>query len=251
MKKIIFFILSVFTVFTLLCDFVMAGSNIKGKVIDPFGYPVKGIKVIATTQTDIEEEQNKKQIMAVTNTNGEFLLKGGLEGKGYKIDILKEGYTSSEVNEYFPGKGKTRLLKPMYIFKSPPPGFGAFIVGENGSLMRLPGKHDMYLTFLKTDVPIINNTNLVVIQTGEGYCTPYLLTLQPTVLQQTEEQKETIKFKSGGRINGEVIEVGRTSDSKKISIIKAKIPLSKETKYYGVYDGFCWRTIYVFGVEEK
>lgn len=256
MKKIsiIISILFICLGITIGCDLIMPSSKIKGKVINPLsGEPFKGIKIIATTKTNIAEERKKSKLETITDDSGDFLLKGALPNKKYRIIASKDGYVSSIYYAKSPEKGKTRLIdKPIYILKNPP-SRGLFIVNKDGSqIVSVPKKHENYLDFKINRIPIwkINDTDIILIHCGNISRFGETIS-QLNTLKIKKKGKSTISFSSTKEgFKAKSIRIGRGSNGK-IVVLKVTIPPIKETTYYGAYAGFSWRQTYVFGVDKK
>lgn len=58
------------------------------------GKPIAGVKVIATTSSDLIAEQRHLKYETITDKNGKYSIKG-LAGKSYSINLIKDGYQSA------------------------------------------------------------------------------------------------------------------------------------------------------------
>jgi hypothetical protein len=80
-------------------------TGVKGKVIDAItGKPVSGAKIIATTRTNLENEQKFRKVITKTDKSGTFCVKG-LAGMSYSLDITRDGYIYGDI-----GRGGTSII---------------------------------------------------------------------------------------------------------------------------------------------
>jgi len=88
-------------------------TGVKGKVIDAItGKPVSEAKIIAITETNLENEQKFRKITTKTDKSGSFYIKG-LASSNYFIDITKDGYIYGTIGQWGTSKyGKEVVYTP-------------------------------------------------------------------------------------------------------------------------------------------
>jgi murein DD-endopeptidase MepM/ murein hydrolase activator NlpD len=105
----------------------VSGAAIEGKVVDYFSNePIPGVEVIATTETRIKEELPLARLTARTDSQGRFLLQGGLPLRRYALTVRKQGYAEQKGYAGTANVGQTVLIDDIKTLKLPEaPGFYA------------------------------------------------------------------------------------------------------------------------------
>jgi len=125
MKNINYFnilIASFLLIFQAACSNNLGG--VEGKVINVLtGSPISDARIVATTTSNIKEEQRHLRITAKTNNNGVFKFKG-LRGKHYNISIEQRGFSNGKNSVSIPAEHTYIFKESVKLCPLPPgPGF--------------------------------------------------------------------------------------------------------------------------------
>lgn len=98
-----------------------SGPKLEGQVEDFItGSPAKKINIIAVTNTNIKEEQNRSRLKSQTNENGVFLIANALKSKNYSISVSDNNYVSTEIRSSTPEEDVTKQIsEKIYVAMLP------------------------------------------------------------------------------------------------------------------------------------
>lgn len=113
-----------FAVFLLIVSFVSGcsdNSKLQGSVVDAISKsPIKGVTIIATTKTDIQEDKKYEIRTSSTNSQGQFVLKGLSPKYSYEVTAQKDSYASDSINITPEAENKTKIIeRPLLICPIP------------------------------------------------------------------------------------------------------------------------------------
>lgn len=146
-------------------------SSISGNVEDEFlSSPISGVKITASTSTDILEDKKFEKVTTKTDNEGKFVISGLSSKYSYTIIAEKEGYLSNWQNNISPPEeGKTKLLSSIITLAKSIPITGKIVDAKNNPLQNvdvsIKGKN--HVTVTKADglfefPPLFGQIQLVV-----------------------------------------------------------------------------------------
>ena len=83
------------------------------------GKPVVGVKIVATTQTDIVEEKSNSEIITETDDHGRFLIASKLALRTFNVKFSKDKYSEVFTQWDVPEFEQTRDIGTVNIFRFP------------------------------------------------------------------------------------------------------------------------------------
>lgn len=234
------------------CDLFTSGSSIKGNLVDAIsGEPIKGFKIVATTKTDIEEELSGSNLETMTDDKGEFIIKGVLPNKKYKITPSRDGYLSDTYYIDSPNKGETRIIDKTIYVVFDVPGTGLFIADrKKQKRIMIPKKHEWYLDFTANSVPIydINDTMITFIHHPASADIEEIDRLYILATPKQSSNNISFAFSNDIRKSSKAIRMTSRRISPNLQVLDAVIPPAQQITYYAAYAGSYTRKTYVFGI---
>lgn len=95
-------------------------AKLTGLVVDGLsGEPIPGVKVVATTQTDIVEEKEFATLAAETGPDGKFSITTPLANRSYRLEMTKEYYSDANASSETPDLEQTREIDSVNMFRFP------------------------------------------------------------------------------------------------------------------------------------
>jgi len=131
--------------FSLLCfTFLIAGCNKNGfegdvKVFNT-DKNVSGVKIQATTDTDIKEEQGKATRFDTSDQKGRYSIRGLLPNRKYRITSADPRFASRSISDIAPEKGTRIIDTPLFVCPSPETNGIWFYDTEDASFKQIDGK---------------------------------------------------------------------------------------------------------------
>ncbi len=160
MKKFIFILASL----SLLLSGCSNGKSVKGTAVNALNNaPLANVQVMAMTSVNVEEDKKYEMVVATTDKDGSFTLKGLSDKYEYVVTVNAPGFVSSEVrNVKIPDDGQTLILSENVKAVKQPDGEGIYIYdAATGTWTALVASGDL-------------KTNEFYVSTGAKLQLPYI-----------------------------------------------------------------------------